>query len=83
MNKYKINWNQAPSKQQQFLQDFLYPFWKDKIVLSEFKIPGRNCLLRIDLFNYSGKQAIEFSPKSHHGTFKKTNTKTGETLSEH
>lgn len=64
VGKYLIDWNSAPSREQQVLQDFLYPFWKNKVVLSEFRIPGS--LFRVDLICLSDKIAIEYSPESSH-----------------
>ena len=67
--KYKINWNLAPSKIQQTVQDFLFPYWEYDTVLSEYRIPGS--LLRLDIFNCTKKIIIEISPEDHHGTFNK------------
>jgi hypothetical protein len=64
INKYLINWNESPSKQQKILQNFLYPYWKNKIVCAEFRIPGS--LFRIDILNISDRLAIEYSPDSTH-----------------
>ena len=62
-NKYKIDWDKAPSKGQQVLQKFLYPYWKTQIVLSEMRIPGSR--LRCDIVNCNKKVIIEYSPKHH------------------
>ena len=62
--KYIIDWNHSPSKEQQILQDFLYIFWKNKVILAEFRIPGS--LFRIDILNLTDKIAIEYSPESSH-----------------
>ena len=64
ITKYLINWYKSPSKEQQILQDFLFPFWKNKIVLAEFKIPGSK--LRTDILNITDKIHIEYSPDSTH-----------------
>lgn len=64
INKYIIDWNQSPSKEQRILQDFLYPFWKNKIILSEFRIPGS--LLRVDILNITDRIGVEYSPDSSH-----------------
>ena len=69
IRKYLIDWNSAPSKEQKIIQDFLYPYWRHKIVLREFRIPSS--LLRIDLFCYTSRLCLEYSPTSHHGTFNK------------
>lgn len=65
--KYKIDWLKSPSKIQQTVQDFLFPYWKYDTVLSEYRIPGS--LLRLDIFNCTKKIIIEISPEDHHGTF--------------
>ena len=65
--KYQIDWNKSPSKEQQILQDFLYPYWYNKIVLKEFRIPSS--LLRLDLICVTNRTVIEYSPISHHGNF--------------
>lgn len=67
--KYLIDWNKSPSKEQQVIQDFLYPYWKSKIVLSELRIPSS--LLRIDIVCCNSRICIEYSPNSHHGNFNK------------
>lgn len=64
INHYLIDWNSSPSKEQQVLQDFLRPFWKNKIVLAEFRIPGS--LFRVDILNVTDKIAVEYSPSSTH-----------------
>lgn len=64
IRKYLVDWNKYPSKEQKRLQDFLYPYWKNKVILSEFRIPGS--LFRIDLLNISDRIAIEYSPESTH-----------------
>jgi hypothetical protein len=69
INKYKIDWNKAPSKGQKILQDFLYTFWKNNLVLQECRIPG--ALFRFDLLNCTKKIIIEYSPLSHHNNFNK------------
>lgn len=67
LKHYIIDWNISPSKQQKVLQDFLYPYWKNKVICAEFRIPGS--LFRIDLMNISDKIAIEYSPDSTHSEF--------------
>ena len=61
---YIIDWNDAPSKSQQILQDFLYSYWKNKVILSEFRIPGS--LLRADIMNITDKIYLEYSPECTH-----------------
>lgn len=67
IKKYLINWAKAPSKGQQILQDFLYPYWKDCIVLKEMKIPGTKW--RFDIVNCNRRIIVEFSPTSHHNKY--------------
>ncbi len=67
--KYKINWDKKVSKGQKILQDFLYPYWRNYLVLQEMRVPST--LWRFDLVNCSKKIIIEFSPKSHHNNFNK------------
>lgn len=64
ITKYLIDWDAAPSKQQKVLQDFLYPYWKHKVICAEFRIPAS--LYRIDILNISDRIAIEYSPDSTH-----------------
>ena len=63
INKYKINWQKSQSKGQQILQDFLYPYWKDSLILQEMRVPGT--LWRFDLVNCNKKLIIEYSPVHH------------------
>jgi len=67
IKKYRIDWNSAPSKGQQILQNFLYPFWKSSLVLQELRVPGT--LWRFDLVNCNSKIIFEYSPISHHGNY--------------
>lgn len=67
--KYKINWDKAPSKGQQVVQNFLRPYWNGQIVLAEMRIPGTR--KRCDIVNCTKKIIVEYSPISHHGTFNK------------
>ena len=64
INSYLIDWNKSPSKEQQVLQDFLKPYWKNKVILAEFMIPGSR--FRVDLMNITDRIAIEYSPSSTH-----------------
>ena len=67
INRYKINWEKAPSKGQLELQKFLYPYWRNYLVLREMRVPGT--LWRFDLVNCSKRVIIEYSPLSHHNNF--------------
>jgi hypothetical protein len=69
INRYKINWEKAPSKGQLELQKFLYPYWKSYLVLKEMRVPGT--LWRFDIVNCNKRLIIEYSPKSHHGSYNK------------
>jgi len=64
IRRYLIDWNKSPSKEQKILQDFLYPYWKHQIILSEFRIPST--LYRVDLLNISCRICLEYSPDSTH-----------------
>lgn len=65
--KYRINWDKAPSKGQQQLQNFLRPIWGNQIVLAEMRVPSS--LLRCDIVNVNKKIVLEYSPESHHDNF--------------
>jgi hypothetical protein len=68
--KYLINWDgRNVSGPQQKFKNFIRPFWKNHIVLEEFRIP--NCLLRIDIISLSQKIVCEISPESTHAKFNK------------
>lgn len=69
IQKYKIDWNSAPSKGQQVLQNFLYPYWRNSLILQEMYVPGTKW--RFDLVNCNRKIIVEYSPKTHHGNFNK------------
>lgn len=64
INRYTIDWDLSPSKEQQILQDFLKPYWFNKVILAEFWMPGS--LFRVDLLNVSDRIAVEYSPNSTH-----------------
>lgn len=64
VNRYKINWHEpSASKIQTEVKVFLYPFWKNCIVLEEFVIPGSR--LRCDFINLNKKIAIEVHGEQH------------------
>lgn len=67
IRKYIIDWDSSPSNEQKILQDFLYPYFKNKVILAEFRIPGS--LLRFDIVNISNRYIIEYSPDSTHFEF--------------
>ncbi len=56
-----------PSKPEQTVWNFLYPYWKNHVVLNQLLVPGS--LLRLDLFNVTLGVCIEISPESIHGRF--------------
>ena len=60
---YLIRWDRVVSKPQKAVKDFLYKYWKNDVVLEEFRCPGS--LLRIDIFNASKRIAVEVSPAQH------------------
>lgn len=67
IRKYVIDWDSAPSKEQLRLQYFLFPFWKNQVVLSEFLLPGSK--FRFDIVNISKHIIIEHSPNSTHNEY--------------
>lgn len=66
IKRYTIEWESAPSKGQQVLQNFLYPYWKNQIILAEMYVPGTKW--RFDIVNCNKKIILEYSP-SHHNSF--------------
>lgn len=68
LKKYAIDWEKAPSKGQRVLQDFLYQFWHNQLILGEMRIPGT--LWRFDIVNCNKRIIFEFSP-IHHFAFNK------------
>lgn len=66
--KYKIRWeDDGRSKPETMVRKFLFPFWRNDVVLSEMYFPGTK--LRADLVNLSKKVFIEISPDSVHLEF--------------
>jgi len=66
--KYRlVDWESAPSKPQLAVQQFFKPFWKNDIVLTEFRAP--KTLWRYDLTSLSRKVIIETSPDKVHLEF--------------
>jgi len=61
---YAIDWDHKVSGPQKRVSDFLRPYWKTHVVLSEFRIP--RSLLRIDILNINLRCAIEVSPAGSH-----------------
>ena len=63
--KYLVNWHgETRSKGQTALKKFLYPFWKDDMVLEEMPLVGS--LMRFDIINLTRKIAVEFDGRAHH-----------------
>lgn len=61
---YTIDWQKdSASKIQTAVKKFFYPFWKNNVVLEEFRLPG--CLLRADLINLSTLTAVETNGRQH------------------
>lgn len=69
INKYRIDWDRTVSKPQKAVKDFLFRYWKNKIVLEEFRVPGSR--LRFDIVNMNDHIIIEVSPKKVHGEYNK------------
>jgi hypothetical protein len=66
---YKFDINKKVSAGQKQIQDFLLQYVSPEYILQELRIPGS--LKRLDLVLFHKKIVIEYSPKSHHGTFNK------------
>lgn len=67
ISQYKIDWDRKVSGPQFAVKEFLYPYWKRKIILEEFRIPGS--LLRLDLVNITDRVIVEVSPNSTHNEY--------------
>ncbi|MEK6878395.1 MAG: hypothetical protein AABY22_02245 [Nanoarchaeota archaeon] len=64
INKYIINWDKpCASKLETAVKDFLKPYWKNYIILSQFRVPGS--LLRCDFLNLNKKISIEVNGSQH------------------
>lgn len=61
---YQIDWRREVSRPQARVKQFLYPFWKNQIILEEIRIPASR--LRIDLMNVTRRIVIEVSPEGSH-----------------
>lgn len=62
--RYKIDWlGSSASKFQTQIKQFFYPFWKNYVVLEEFRIPSS--LLRCDLLCLSTMVAVEANGAQH------------------
>lgn len=68
--KYRINWKRVVSKPQYKFKKFVYPFWKNDVVLEEFVIP-KSGGKRVDLFNVNKGLIVEVSPQSVHFEYNK------------
>lgn len=66
---YRIDWERVVSKPQKAVKDFLFPYWKGKVILEEFKMPGQR--LRFDIVNMTDHVIVEVSPKKVHGEYNK------------
>lgn len=69
LEKYRIDWDRKVSKPQFQVKHFLFPFWRNDIVVEELRIPSS--LLRIDLCNLTKKIIIEVSPRALHVNYNK------------
>jgi len=69
VSKYRVDWQRKVSAPQFAAKSFLFPYWRNDIVLEELRIPGS--LFRIDLVNLSKKVIIEISPRSLHVNYNK------------
>jgi hypothetical protein len=69
INQYLIKWDRKVSGPQKKVKDFLFPFWKNDIMLEELRLPGSK--LRLDLINLTRKIIIEVSPDKIHTQYNK------------
>ena len=68
-SKYKIDWeNDGASKIERQFRDLIYPYWKNKIILFQPRIPGS--LLRLDFLNVTNRICCEIDGPQH-GEFNK------------
>lgn len=64
INKYRLDWNNIKGSGPEIkFQNFIKPYWRNYVVLKEFRIPGSR--LRCDFLNVSTKTAVEVSPRQH------------------
>ncbi len=62
--KYYVEWNGGTrSKGQTALKKFLYPFWKNDLILEEMPLVGSR--MTFDIVNISKSICIEFQGKQH------------------
>lgn len=69
IKKYLIDWERKVSAPQLALKKFIYPFWRNHVILEEARIPGSR--LRIDITNLTKKIIIEVSPRALHTNYNK------------
>lgn len=67
VKKYQIDWDRVVSKPQKKVKDFLFRYWKNKVILEEFRMPGTR--MRFDIVNLTDRVIIEVSPRKVHGEF--------------
>lgn len=62
--KYLINWEtDGNSKPERLFRDLIYKYWKNQIILFQFRIPGS--LLKIDFLNVNKRLAVEIDGAQH------------------
>lgn len=62
--KYLIDWNSnGASKIETQFKKLIFPYWKDKIVLEQCRIPGS--LLRMDFLCVNNKLLVEINGEQH------------------
>ncbi len=63
-SRYRVSWNEKTrSKFQDAAKRFIYPFWKNDILLEECPLVGT--LLKFDFLNVSKKIILEISGRQH------------------
>lgn len=64
-SRYRVDWGGGTrSKGQTALKRFLYPYWKDKVVLEEMPVVGSR--MTFDIVCISDSICIEFDGAMHH-----------------
>lgn len=63
ISPYLIDWGRKVSGPQKKVKDFLKKYWKNHVVLEEFRVPG--CLLRVDILSLTTRTIIEIHGDQH------------------
>lgn len=64
IHQYRIDWNSSSlSKFQKTVKDFLYPYWKNKVIYEELPVVGSR--MTLDFYNATDRIAIEVQGAQH------------------